>query len=93
MSRPRDPRRLPPDLQIDVAFLVAEGDQEGACPVGLPDGDVFVYLRSGRMEVSVDAESWELRTGDTLDAAAPQRASRRATLTPRVVTLTAWGTY
>jgi transcriptional regulator with XRE-family HTH domain len=67
-----------PDLQIDVAFLVAEDGQEGACPVGLPDGDVFVYLRSGRMEVSVDGESWELRTGDALDAAAPDAVTWRA---------------
>jgi transcriptional regulator with XRE-family HTH domain len=60
-----------PDLQLDVAFLVAETGQQGACPVGTPDSDVFVYLRSGRLEVSVDGETWELRSGDALDAAAP----------------------
>jgi transcriptional regulator with XRE-family HTH domain len=67
-----------PDLQLDVAFLVAEPGQEGASPIGLPDGDVFVFLRSGHMEVSVDGETWELRTGDALDAAAPDAVTWRA---------------
>jgi hypothetical protein len=30
------------------------------------------------MEVSVDGESWELRTGDALDAAAPDAVTWRA---------------
>lgn len=67
-----------PDLQLDVAFLVAEPDQAGASPIGMPDGDIFVFLRSGRMEVSVDGETWELRSGDALDAATPDTVSWRA---------------
>lgn len=67
-----------PDLQLEVAFVVgAEGD-EGDCPVPLDGADVFVYLRSGALAVSVDDETWELRTGDALDAAAPEAVSWRA---------------
>jgi transcriptional regulator with XRE-family HTH domain len=67
-----------PDLQLDVAFLVAEADQQGPSPIDMPDGDVFVFLRSGRMQVSVDGETWELLSGDALDAAAPEEVSWHA---------------
>lgn len=67
-----------PDLQLDVAFLVAEAGEGGACPLALEQSDVFVYLRSGCLEVTVDGETWELRSGDALDAAAPATVSWRA---------------
>ncbi|MBX5441109.1 MAG: helix-turn-helix domain-containing protein [Solirubrobacteraceae bacterium] len=67
-----------PDLQLDVAFLVAEAGDAGDCPLPLDEADVFVFLRSGCLEVTVDGESWELRSGDALDAAAPEAVSWRA---------------
>lgn len=60
-----------PDLQLQVAFLVCAAGDAGSSPLDVPGGDVFVYLRSGRLEVIVDGERWELLSGDALDAAAP----------------------
>jgi transcriptional regulator with XRE-family HTH domain len=66
------------DLQLQVAFLVCEPGESGPCPLDVPGGDVFVFLRSGHLEVTVDGESWELRSGDALDAAAPEQIGWRA---------------
>jgi transcriptional regulator with XRE-family HTH domain len=67
-----------PDLQLEVAFLVAQAGDAGPCPLDVPGGDVFVYLRSGHLEITVDGASWELRSGDALDAAAPEAIAWRA---------------
>lgn len=66
------------DLQLKVAFLVCAPGESGSCPLDVPGGDVFVFLRSGHLEVTVDGASWELRSGDALDAAAPEQIGWRA---------------
>jgi transcriptional regulator with XRE-family HTH domain len=66
------------DLQLGIAFLVAGPGDSGEYPLDVPGGDVFVYLRSGHLEITVDGESWELLSGDALDAAAPQTIGWRA---------------
>lgn len=67
-----------PELQLRVGFVVARDGESGACPVPLDEADVFVYLRSGALEVTVDGETWALRAGDALDAAAPAAVGWRA---------------
>ena len=67
-----------PDLQLRVAFAVTEAGEAGDCPLALEQADVFVYVRSGCLDVAVDGESWQLRSGDALDAAAPAVVTWRA---------------
>jgi transcriptional regulator with XRE-family HTH domain len=66
------------DLQLEIAFVVSTPGESGTCPLDVPGGDVFVFLRSGHLEITVDGESWELRSGDALDAAAPGAIGWRA---------------
>lgn len=65
-------------LQVDVRFVAMDADQVGRSPFKLPGPDVFVYVREGAVTVAVDGKEHELRVGDALDAAAPQRLSWRA---------------
>lgn len=72
-------RRISHDqLQLEIRFVVMEGDRSGASPVDGPGRDVFVYVREGSVTLTVDGTEYELRVGDALDAAAPERLTWRA---------------
>jgi XRE family transcriptional regulator, regulator of sulfur utilization len=56
------------DLQLELALLVARPGGSGSAPLRVSGHDVFVYLRSGSLVVTVDGDPHELGPGDSLDA-------------------------
>jgi transcriptional regulator with XRE-family HTH domain len=79
------------ELQLRVAALVADKGQEGESPLP-PDGaEIFIYVRTGSLEVNVDDTVALLHAGDSLDAEEPRRVSWRAAGSPRSVSIWARG--
>lgn len=66
------------DLLLDVAFAVSEPGESGQCPLPISAHEVFVYILEGDLEVTVDGGMHELRAGDSLAAAAPEKVGFRA---------------
>lgn len=64
-------------LQLRIVAVTADPDEAGDCPVPCVGHDVFVYVLSGALAVDVDGETYELRTGDSLDARSPIAISWR----------------
>lgn len=71
-----------PGLQLSVVSVTSDPDEVGECPVPSGADDVFVYVLAGGLAVTVDGASYELRTGDSLDARAPRSIAWRATGSP-----------
>lgn len=72
------------DLLLEVAFVVSEAGETGACPVPTTGHEVFVYVLEGALEVVVAGDGYELQTGDSLDVDSPERLEYRSTR-PRTV--------
>jgi transcriptional regulator with XRE-family HTH domain len=65
------------DLLLEVAFVVSEPEESGACPVPTRDHEVFVYVLAGALEVTVDGDAYALQAGDSLDVDSPERLEYR----------------
>ena len=65
------------DLLLEVAFVVSEAGEAGACPVPTSGHEVFVYVLEGALEVTVDGDPYELQAGDSLDVDSPKRLEYR----------------
>lgn len=55
------------ELVLRVATVVASPGDRGDAPVPVAGCEVFVYLRQGELQVSVDSATFDLGPGDTLD--------------------------
>jgi transcriptional regulator with XRE-family HTH domain len=65
------------ELLLEVAFVVSEAGEPGACPVPTSGHEVFVYVLEGALEVAVDGDPYQLQTGDSLDVDSPERVEYR----------------
>jgi len=62
-----------PLLQLENAVVRAAADDSGDCPLRLAGRDVFVYLISGELELTVDGVAYRLGPGDAIDVRRAQR--------------------
>jgi len=67
------------DLLLRVAYLGAEPGDAGSSPVPTPGSEVFVYLREGELEITIDGEPYLLGPGDSLDTDPVGSITYRAT--------------
>lgn len=56
------------DLQLRIAALNSPAGATGVSPIPLDGGELFVYVRTGSLWVSVDGTATSLNSGDSLDA-------------------------
>ena len=70
---------VPDNSQLEIACQSADAGQTGEAPVTLGNGDVFVYLHQGSLQITVDDETFELAPGDALHGDRPRQISWRAT--------------
>ena len=66
------------ELVLRVATVVASPGDRGDAPVPVTGCEVFVYLRQGELEVSVDGATFDLGPGDTLDTDPAETMGYRA---------------
>lgn len=66
------------ELQLRIASLVADSGEGGDSPLATDAGEVFVYVRTGALEVTVDGKDYRLRAGDSLTAEAPAELTWRS---------------
>jgi transcriptional regulator with XRE-family HTH domain len=86
-----DTRMLAPDgSDLEIVRHNAAPGEEGEAPVTLGNGDVFVYLHAGRLQVRVDYDQFELGPGDALHGDRPRQMSWRVLGTQRALAL--WAT-
>jgi transcriptional regulator with XRE-family HTH domain len=76
--------------QLQIVRHCAEPGEAGEAPVALGNGDVFVYLYLGRLEVTLDDGTFELSSGDALHCDRPSAIAWRVTGPERTVSL--WAT-
>jgi transcriptional regulator with XRE-family HTH domain len=57
--------------QLQIIRQSAEPNETGEAPVSLGNGDVFVYLYTGRLEITLDDGTFELGPGDALHCDRP----------------------
>jgi transcriptional regulator with XRE-family HTH domain len=60
-----------PLLQLRVTILHANPGEQGAAPLPTDDRDLFVYVRDGRLTVTLPTGDYTLHSGDALDAKNP----------------------
>lgn len=63
--------------QLQIVRQSAEPGQAGDAPVSLGNGDVFLYLYVGHLEVTLDDGSFELAPGDALHCDRPSAINWR----------------
>jgi transcriptional regulator with XRE-family HTH domain len=57
-----------PGLRLQIASVVAQPGENGACPLACAGAMVFVFVAQGALVVEVDGTSHALGQGDALDA-------------------------
>lgn len=65
-------------MQLTVVAVSAKPGTSSPAPVELADAEVFVHLRSGELEITIDGSVYALREGDSLDTEAAGEISYRA---------------
>jgi transcriptional regulator with XRE-family HTH domain len=75
---------------LQIVRQCAEPGTAGDAPVQLGNGDVFLYLYRGRLEVTLDDGTFELGQGDALHCDRPTAVSWRAQGRERVIAV--WAT-
>jgi transcriptional regulator with XRE-family HTH domain len=76
--------------QLQIIRQCAEPGGAGNAPVSLGNGDVFLYLYVGRLEVTLDDGSFELGPGDALHCDRPSAINWRVRSTGPAIAL--WAT-
>jgi transcriptional regulator with XRE-family HTH domain len=79
------------DLQLQVVSLVASPGEQGDCPIVLDGAGIFVFVRDGSLEASVDGTVNILAAGDSLHADEPSAVSWRAVGVSRSLSVWARG--
>lgn len=80
-----------PGLQLEIAVVVAARGDAGTSPLPPEGAEVFVYVRSGTLEATVDGEAYLLEAGDSLDAEEPAEIAWRNAGSTRSVSIWARG--
>jgi transcriptional regulator with XRE-family HTH domain len=76
--------------QLQIVRQSAKPGEAGQAPVNLGNGDVFLYLYLGRLEVILDDGKFELGPGDALHCDRPSTISWRVKGSKRAIAL--WAT-
>ncbi|MDA8069010.1 MAG: XRE family transcriptional regulator [Actinomycetota bacterium] len=63
---------------LEIVRHCADAGEHGIAPLPLGNGDVFIYVHSGELEVSADGEIFQLVAGDALHSDRPNEMSWRA---------------
>lgn len=58
-------------MQLTVAAVSSEPGESYTAPVELTNAEVFIHLRAGELEVTIDGAVYVLLEGDSLDTEAP----------------------
>lgn len=58
-------------MQLTVVAVSSDPGTSFAAPVELADAEVFIHLRTGELEVTIDGSVYVLLEGDSLDTEAP----------------------
>lgn len=83
-----DDRVLVPDgSPLETVRQSASPGEAGEAPVSLGNGDVFVYVHCGELQVTVDDGVFELGPGDALHGDRPSQMSWRVLGSARMVAL------
>jgi transcriptional regulator with XRE-family HTH domain len=64
-------------MQLTVVAVSSEPGETCPAPVELADAEVFIHLRSGELEITIDGSVYVLREGDSLDTEAPGEITYR----------------
>lgn len=79
------------ELQLRITALVADPGEAGGCPIP-PDGaEIFIFVHTGSLEVTVAGSVVVLQAGDSLDAEEPERISWRVVGPDRSISIWARG--
>ena len=57
-------------MQLTVVAVSGKPGASSSAPVELADAEVFVHLRTGELEITIDGSVFALREGDSLDTEA-----------------------
>jgi transcriptional regulator with XRE-family HTH domain len=79
------------ELQLRIAALVAQPGEQGDSPLHPNGAEIFIYVRTGSLEATVDGSATLLHAGDSLDAEEPQQVSWRNVDSSRSVSIWARG--
>ncbi len=64
-------------MQLTVVAVSSEPGTSSTAPVDLADAEVFIHLRAGELEVTIDGSVHVLLEGDSLDTEAPGEITYR----------------
>ena len=64
-------------MQLTVVAVSSDPGTSSTAPVDLTDAEVFIHLRSGELEVTIDGSAHVLLEGDSLDTEAPGEITYR----------------
>lgn len=73
--------------QLQIVRCGAHPGESGSAPIKLGNGDVFVFLYQGTVEITVDDGAFEVRAGDALHCDRPKTLSWRVLGDERTVAL------
>ena len=79
------------ELQLRITALVADAGEQGESPLPLNGAEIFIYVRAGSLQATVDETVALLRAGDSLDAEHPERVSWQVVGSSRSVSIWASG--
>jgi transcriptional regulator with XRE-family HTH domain len=81
------------DLQLEIATLVAEPGQEGPAPIPPEEAEIFIYVLTGSLEVTVEERIELLHAGDSLTAEESRHVSWRVSGSGRSASIWALGPH